>query len=140
MPVAAGARRLAADGYTAASRLAAWKRTVAGAWKDVSVASLSASPNGNAPGEQMAVQTVVKLGSLTPDDVVVQALYGAPNERGELEAPALGELTASEQRDGGWLFSGQVVLPAGPLGLAIRVLPHSADLDDPRQLGLVATS
>ena len=140
VPVANGAQRLAADGYAAASRLAAWKSTVAGAWKDVSVTSLSASPNGGAPGRQLPVQAIVKLGSLTPDDVIVQALYGAPNAQGELEAPALGELTASEQRDGGWLFSGQIVLPAGPLGLAIRVLPHTAELHDPRELGLVATS
>ena len=140
VPVAAGAGRLAADGHASATRLAGWKRTVGDAWRDVGVSGFEATPNGSTPGGLLPVTALVRLGALQPDDVVVQALYGDPNNRGELDAPAISELSAVEQRDGGWVFGGQIVLPAGPLGVAVRVLPRNADLADPRDLGLVATS
>ena len=91
-------------------------------------------------GAAIAVRASVELGSLSPDEVLVQAVYGRVDEVDELHRPTTVDLTLIGPGDDGLLrFEGAVPLErAGSFGYTVRVLPHHPLLPDNADLGLVA--
>jgi starch phosphorylase len=141
-PAATSSRLAAADDYTLARELAAWKARVASAWQGVAVEHVEASGVGDAPslGARLHLRAHVRLGDLTPDDVVVQVAYGRVDGDDRLVAPGYADLVAQEGYDGSrWLFAGDVTLErTGPFGYTVRVLPRHDGMVSPVELGLLA--
>jgi len=160
VPAAAATRELSdAEGFGPARDLAAWKNRVVKAWPQVRiehVESEAAGTLGKRLGSALTVWVSVSLGELTRDDVVVEVVYGRPDEDDQIEQPAYATLTAepaptaptapvaaSGSSDppappGVVRYSGEVPLDRpGPFGYTVRVLPWHPLLDTRAELGLV---
>ena len=140
-PAALASRELAANDHEPAKDLAAWHDRVSSSWSQVHVVHVDANTT-DAPqvGAAIAVRASVQLGSLSPDEVLVQAVYGRVDEADELHRPTTVDLTLIGPGDDGLLrFEGAVPLErAGSFGYTVRVLPHHPLLPDNADLGLVA--
>jgi starch phosphorylase len=138
VPAAASSRSLAdGQGFGPARELAAWKRRVVAAWPDLRVEHVE-SAAGQALGSSLTVRVLVALGGLTPDDVMVEVVYGRPDDADEIVAPSYATLTAEAAAHGAVRYSGEVPLDQpGPFGYTVRVLPNHPLLDSRAELGLV---
>jgi starch phosphorylase len=78
-------RKLAADGGAPARNLAAWKARVERAWPQVRVEKADASFPGQATvAGEFTARVRVRLGELSPDDVLVQLYTGRVDPNGDL--------------------------------------------------------
>ena len=86
------------------------------------------------------LRALVALGSLTPEDVDVQVVYGRVDEHDEISWPRYASLRVSAKRDeGSCVYEGDMVLDrTGPFGYTVRVLPSDPLLSGAGELGLVA--
>ena len=135
-PAARSAQKVAADGWSTARSLAAWKADVTTRWGDVSVRSVDTDPTVAHEGDERTARAEVFLDGLHVDDVDVQLLHGAIDSTGEfIGRPA----TVSMRHDGGRAFVGEYRIgSAGPYGVTVRVLPAHAGLISPVELGIAA--
>jgi glycogen phosphorylase len=158
VPAAAASRDLAGaelagpGAFGPARELAAWKQRVVRAWPQLRIEHVEAEAAGQALGSALAVRVSVALGELTQDDVMVEVVYGRPDDADEIISPSYAALTAEPPGAaavfpggvpgpaGGSLarFSGEVPLDQpGPFGYTVRVLPNHPLLDSRAELGLV---
>ena len=80
------------------------------------------------------MRATVELASLTPDDVLVEVVYGRAREGDTLEAPSRAPLAFANGA-----FEGTVRLGrAGSFGYNVRVVPRHPLLASTAELGLVA--
>ena len=133
------------------------------AWPQVRIEHVETEADGQALGSALTVRVSVALGTLTPDDVMVEVVYGRPDDTDEIVSPAYAALAAEEYspggddapqaalllagellgprylpRDGLVRYSGEVPLDQpGPFGYTVRVLPNHPLLDSRAELGLV---
>ena len=140
-PAATTAHRLNAD-YAGAAELAAWKKKVRTGWPHVRVEHVESSGVGDAPevGDTMSVRAFVALGSLAPEDVDVQLVYGRSNGEDELLDTGIESLHVAESYEGGrHRFDAEHVLDhSGSFGYTVRVIPRNDLLASPAELGVVA--
>ncbi|WP_022881073.1 alpha-glucan family phosphorylase [Gryllotalpicola ginsengisoli] len=140
--------RLTDASYQAARELAAWKARVQAAWPQVAVSLVESGGLDAVPqvGDELHVRAHVALGSLQPDDVHVQVVYGHSETSDEITGLRYQDLdldTAAAAQDGAGTtpFSGTVVLDrAGAFGYTVRVLPKNELLASDAELGLVASA
>jgi starch phosphorylase len=159
VPAAASSRSLAdARGFGPARELAAWKRRVVAAWPLLRVEHVESEAAGQALGSSLTIRVSVALGDLTPDDVMVEVVYGRPDDADEIIAPSYAVLARGDDppqtppapggepsppdplgpSGGAVRYSGEVPLDQpGPFGYTVRVLPNHPLLDSRAELGLV---
>lgn len=140
LPAAQSARRMKADSYALARDLAPWIERVRWAWPHVQLEHVEASGVGDEPhlGQQVTVRAVAVLGSLTPDDVVVQVAYGRVDSDDRLVGTTLDVFAPVEAYDDNrWLYEAKVTLDrTGPFGYTARVVPRRDGLSSAVELGL----
>ncbi|MBV9855548.1 MAG: alpha-glucan family phosphorylase [Streptosporangiaceae bacterium] len=141
-PATGASRALAAGQFTAARQLAAWKARVREAWPDVHIEHAEADGVEPNLGSVLTVRVSAALGSLTPDDVCVEVVYGRPGDDDEIAEPVYAPLTAEDSglagQPGLMRFSGAVELGRpGPFGYTVRILPRHPLLASRGELGLV---
>jgi starch phosphorylase len=144
-PSARSSRTLAAAGpagepFGGARELAAWKQRVTKAWPGVRVEHVEGDDGDLSPGGLLTVRASVALGSLSPDDVTVEVVYGRAAETDEITDPTRSALTldGGVGADGVARYSGAAELgQPGPFGYTVRVLPSHRLLSGPAELGLV---
>jgi len=141
-PAARSAAQLTAADFAAAKELTAWKNAVAGAWKNVVVRHVESTIEGDPTlGGSLGLRADVALGGLRASDVEVQAVYGSVDADNRLTSYQILPLELAEERDGAWVFAGEIPLSkAGPFGYTVRVLPQHPLLASDAELGLVATA
>ena len=142
-PAAAGARRVAADGYAAARQLASWRIKVLGAWPAVRVRHVESSGVGDTPelGASLSLRAEVDLAGLDPADVDVQAVYGRVDESNGLHEVQSTPLAHVGDGDGLHRWEGTVPLERpGAFGYTVRVLPRHELLATPAELGVVTVA
>jgi starch phosphorylase len=142
-PAAQSHRRIEADDFAGARHLASWRAGVEAAWHGVRVEHVEASSGNHdlALGGDLGVRAIVTLGTLTPDDVDVQAVSGVVGERDEITEPAFTPLQLCEGPDGDRraVYEGDIPLDrTGPFGYSVRVLPRDPMLSSGAELGLIA--
>ena len=140
---ASSAARMAADNFSAARALAHWRGAVLDAWKGVSVLHVDSQLEGEHSqlGGRLTLRAEVALNGLSPDDVDVQAVYGAVDTENSLTNIATVSLKAVEVTDGASRFEGDVPLErTGAFGYTVRVLPKNELLANAAELGVVATA
>jgi len=141
-PAAHASRSLAAQDFAPAKDLATWRARIVASWAGVRVLHVEGDAVGDAPavGSVLSVRATVELGGLTPEDVVVQAVYGRVDEHDVLHRPVYVSLTQTGPgEDGLARYEGQVSLTrAGAYGYTVRVLPHHDLLPGDADLGLLA--
>jgi starch phosphorylase len=139
-PAAVSARRLVLDSYAGARELASWTARIRSGWDSVRVAHVDASGIGDTPelGVSMHLRAEVVLGSLSPEDVVVEACYGRVDATEELHDVTCSAMIHIEDGDEFALFEGDVPLQrAGAFGYTVRILPRHELLSSSAELGLV---
>ena len=140
-PAARAAARTSADGYAPARELAAYRARLNAAWPRVVVVGVDASGLPDTPevGAEMTVRAAVQLAGLDPSDVTVEAVVGRVGETDDLADTVTVAMEHVGSADGeGDRFESVVKLPhAGLTGYTVRVLPHSALLATPAELGKV---
>jgi starch phosphorylase len=143
IPAAETSRSLAQKKYAGARGLAEWRARVVKAWPAVSVLHVEAA-GGDMPviGDRIGVRAIVDLGTLTPDDVEVQAAYGRVDEGDSITAAETVSLKATSTHDEGqWRYEGEVPLArTGPFGYTVRVLPKHPAMASTADLGLIASA
>ncbi len=125
------------NGYQPARELAAWKARVREAWPSVHVLHVESGGVDAVPqvGDVLHVRANVDLGTLTPDDVAVEVVYGRARDGDALSDVGRATLIAV---DGS--FEGTVPLDrAGSFGYNVRVTPRHPLLASAAEMGLVAT-
>jgi starch phosphorylase len=89
-------------------------------------------------GEPLTVTVEVQLGSLQPQDVIVQAYQGSVDDKGQIQNGRATPLRYVETVGDRAIFCGQVRYESSGLqGLAIRLLPFHPDMPDPYELRLM---
>jgi glycogen phosphorylase len=143
-PIARQTDALAADDYTRARRLSAWKSRVTKAWPEVKVIDVnsdSGQPTADLGGERQ-VTVEVHLGSLTADDVAVELLHGpvvAGDELARTDVVRLELTNRPDTSDGSFSYQGRFTCDqAGRHGYTVRIVPSHPDLTVPVEMGCVA--
>jgi starch phosphorylase len=137
MPAIERSRRLATDDYASARSLARWKRNLQSAWPQVAVEGVEFPASASGNGDPVEVRARVRLGSLRPEDVVVEVISdveGRPDDDAafDLRYAAPGD-------DGAHVFEGAVIRRSGAgERYAVRVLPRHPDLPHAFDCGLAA--
>jgi len=141
-PAARASRAVSADDYAQARALAQWKARIQGAWPGVAVEHLDATGVEDVAlqGSTADLRAYVRLGDLTPDDVLVEVLSGRVDSDDRIASPDRTELKPVESYDDGrWMYEGSLaLLRTGPFGYTVRILPRHELLVSPVELGLVA--
>lgn len=138
-PAAANWARLRAKNLAAAKDLAAWQEKAVSAWPGVKLLSITDSSSaGAAAGRSVGVTVQVHPGTLAPEEIRVDAVFGAAAPGGELRATETAPLALRERHDDGLcIFEGTLEAgTGGRIGYAIRVLPHHPALPHPLATGL----
>jgi len=87
------------------------------------------------------VSAVVSLGSLTPDDVAVQLIFGPVGPNDEITAPAVVTMDLVGEGPGPATYRYVCTFcaeQAGRYGFTVRVIPAHADLGTPVEMGRAA--
>lgn len=117
--------RFVANQVSAGARvLAAWRRRMTESWPSVAIEQVTMDEGDRPVGALMPVRALVRLGSLDPDEVVVEAVHGEVDGGGNLHKTESVPLKAVERRDGTIVFQGAVpCMKTGLRGFAVRVRP-----------------
>ncbi|WP_222193941.1 alpha-glucan family phosphorylase [Modestobacter italicus] len=143
VPAAGSARAMARDGYEAARAEAVWRAHLLENWPGVRVAHVEATGVGETPeiGGGIDLRAEVELPGLAPSDVLVEAAYGRVDDADRLHAVTTVPLRHEHTEGSRHWFTGTVPLTrTGAFGYTVRVLPHSAALVVPAELGLVVNA
>jgi starch phosphorylase len=113
-------------------------------WPAVRVDHVDSSGVSDSPqvGDQVEVRAFVSLGSLTPQDVDIQVVYGRVTPADTLSETHAAPMELVEALEGGrFKYEGSLTLDqTGPFGYTVRVLPNAKHLTNPAELGLVANA
>ena len=92
----------------------------------------------NALGRTFDLTVAVELGSLSPEDVNVQAVVGKVGPNRELIQSRVEGLAFAERDNLRYVFKGTIECDfPGYQGYTIRVIPKHADVRIPSELGIV---
>ncbi len=143
VPAAGSARSMAGEGYGPARDEAAWRSHLLHNWHDVRVAHVEATGGGETPqiGSTLDLRAEVELPNLAPADVEVQAAYGRVDDADGLHDVTT-VLMRHEHTEGSrhWFTATLPLERTGAFGYTVRVLPHSARMADPAELGVVTSA
>ncbi|MEO7079756.1 MAG: DUF3417 domain-containing protein, partial [Rhodococcus sp. (in: high G+C Gram-positive bacteria)] len=139
-PAATAARTVDRDAYAGAKDVAAYRRRVEDAWHSVEVVQVDSEGLPDTPviGAKLTLRAYVRLGGLSPSDVVVQAVLGRVTDDEDLIDTRTVAMTHSGTDSLGEVFETDTALPvSGAVGYTVRVLPHHPLLAGDAEFGLV---
>ncbi|HUI36458.1 MAG TPA: hypothetical protein VLZ04_03115, partial [Gaiellaceae bacterium] len=143
-PTAVSSHQMNSD-FDGAKQLAEWKVRVRENWNDVrveTVDSAAGTPAIPSLGDTISVAATVALGSLNPEDVEVQLVYGRVKDDDSLVNFEVVALDKDRELGGGrytYTLSHELKM-AGPFGYTVRVVPSHTAIASYTELGLVASA
>ncbi|MEW5922771.1 MAG: alpha-glucan family phosphorylase [Candidatus Zixiibacteriota bacterium] len=126
--------RFTSNNYEVARGMAKWKSNLHHNWDKITLDDIETPTMEESPkvGDKIPVHLKVNLGSISPDDVVVEVIAGNLNS---LEQMDNYEPVAASRVDGAGLDHGQYKYEAevtckesGRFGIAARIMPYNANL------------
>ncbi len=139
-PAAVASREIEATDYALARDLSDWKGRLRAGWSALRIDHVEADGVGDAvmQGAGITIRAYVSLGTLTPDDVQVQAVFGRVDADDRLVEHEALTMEHAEQYDGNrWLYRLTIDLDRnGPFGYTVRILPAHPGLASAQELGL----
>jgi starch phosphorylase len=119
-----------ADSGKAAREVVAFFTRIESAWPQVSIADVTAhGTSGAYVGKNIQVSASIHLGELSPADVIVQAVYGKVDSKGEINPASTTEMKQLEIKDGTSFYNGEYTcLESGVQGCTVRVMPRHSTL------------
>jgi starch phosphorylase len=140
-PAAAYFERLAANQLARARALAEWKRKLHQHWGEVRIENAEAlSPGGRAVGQGFDVRADVRLGSIEPKDVCVEAYFGLQDSQRQIQDGQCVGMRLEGTRDAGvHRYAGTIPCErTGMVGWTVRVRPCHADANNLFAVGLLS--
>ena len=133
---------LMANDLSKAKALVEWKQRIAEQWGNVRVEHVETSAAGEKArlrvGNAVRVTAHVRLGSLDPKDLSVQAFHGALDIYHEVTRGTALPMLWKGEENGLHRYEGDVpCATSGMQGLSVRVLPYHADAALPQELPLI---
>jgi len=128
------------DGFSRAKSLAKWKEGIRSGWPEMRLKSIDSEINDNLKiGQEVEIRTTFELGTISPQDISVEVLFGPLNEKAEIsEETATSMRPVDESSQENAEFTGTIVCQtSGRCGYAIRILPKHEDLNTAYEMGLV---
>ena len=130
---------IVADDYKVAREIAAWKKHLRREWQNVGVVSMvkpDSSHEDIALGKEFMAEVVLSIGDLQPEDVGVEMLFAASDNKGKLHIQESFEFKPVENSDGVVKYQASL-LPqtTGMYQVAARIyaknplLPHRQDFE-----------
>ena len=110
------------------------------AWPAVRVAQVAQKSAASVRvGDAVRVSTIVELGELSPEDVVVELYYGPTQGGLELDRGQVIRMKVEEQEGSGrYRYGGDIpTRESGAHAYAVRVMPYSAAMSHPYETSLV---
>ena len=123
-----------------ARRLSTWRETITNQWPNVRVVGVEANVDDPLPvGEHLAVNALVELGEIPPNDVAVELFHGAADSDGKvMEGKPLRLKPTGEKRGKTYVFSGHSPCDfAGRHAFSIRVMPQRPGMLHPLETGFI---
>ncbi len=139
-PAAQAGATVASHDFRLAKDLATYRGRVLAHWGEVRIEHAEALDMSDVPqvGDDLQVRVSVHLGSLLPEEVWVQLVYGRASEADVLSDVEIVELTYAGPDGQTQLFEGSAELGrTGSFGWTVRVLPRHEGLATPAEMGLV---
>ncbi len=140
MPSSRAYLHLAEGDLSNAWNVLRWRDRIQDNWKQVRVADVKdTSTQANPIGKEIHIRALVELGTLTPDEVRVEAVVGKIGPNRELTNFRVTNLGVSGKDGERFVYEGAVTcdLP-GHQGYTVRVVPYNQDISVPSELNLVA--
>jgi hypothetical protein len=127
-PAAAQWRAMTSDALKGARAANTWLGDTARRWGAVKVLSVH-ELNGRGDGATIGLQVTVASGAVPPGDLRVQVVFGPATFGHEVSIKDSHDLVhGGAESEGRHYFTGEVTLPAGRTGYAIRVTAHNTDI------------
>jgi len=120
--------------------LADWKERIRKSWAKVEFRGCESGPTEGLPyGSSLDVSAEVYLGSLSPDDVLVEVFTGDLDTHGRLPSGRSLEMTCDgKKHDSVYVFKGAVPCDkTGQQGFAFRAIPRHQDLATKHEMALI---
>ncbi|HEV2404631.1 MAG TPA: alpha-glucan family phosphorylase, partial [Ktedonobacterales bacterium] len=137
MPALDLGHRMDSDDYSQARALATWKGRVRAGWQDVSIQVEGPREGQFGIGQAILLTALVRLGTLTPEDVRVQVMAGRDVDGEICEARVIEMERAGKPRDGVYRYTAELDTNAsGSLIYGARVIPYHAGLAHPMGMGM----
>ncbi|CAN5414261.1 glycosyltransferase family 1 protein [soil metagenome] len=127
------------NGLNGAKEALQWRDKVSAGWNAVKVLSVhDTASRRNDLGKTVQVTAEVDLGSLTPEDVKVQALVGKVGNNRDLTQLRTENLALKGGENGRYTFVGTVLCDlAGHQGYLVRIVPSHEGIPVPAALQLI---
>jgi len=140
LPCSMRFQALSQDGFTDAKNLALWRQKIMTCWHEIAIREVSSPESLDVTaGRELEAQAKIELGSLTPDDVTVEAYYGSLDHDGDFSDREMIPLQAEGLADGLYTFSGKIPCrKTGRFGYTVRITPSKERLENRFAMGLVA--
>jgi starch phosphorylase len=131
---------LSKDDFGGAKDLASWRQKLMTGWQDISVKEVASGDVSDMPvGSELDIEAKVLLGSLSPEDVTVEAYYGRLDHNGDFAERETAVLDVVDFKDEVHYFKGKIpCVDTGRFGFTVRVMPSRKRLENPFIMGLVA--
>jgi starch phosphorylase len=137
-PASRQAKVMGLDDHGRAKNLAHWKERVRESWSDIEFLEVQGEATTADVGEEREVTALLRVGRLSPDDLVVQLAHGRVGANGEIIDPTLTEMKVTNNENGVCSYVGSFATDTpGLYGFAARAVPRHQDLTNDMDLGLL---
>ncbi|MFT3787728.1 MAG: alpha-glucan family phosphorylase [Tepidisphaeraceae bacterium] len=143
LPAVSRGRLLMQDALKRGVQLAHSKDFLRHNWGGIRVLGVNHTGNGHYKvGESIAVEAIVDLGKLTPEQVRLQLFCGAVNSERKIDVANTIEMQHSRVvADGRHIYTGKLdCRTSGRYGFALRAIPGVSDMATPFEPGLILWS
>lgn len=129
---------LSSDSAHRIREFTSWRNTIKENWKDVIVSNVIVTGASDASvGKEILISSAVELGSVSPDDVTVQAMVGKVSSKGLFESMTSVDLTLANSTGSLHVYEGTTLCTmSGVQGCNVRVLPRHQSMSNPAELFL----
>ena len=137
IPALSLGRKMDAEDYAQARRLADWKARIRAGWGDVAIRIEGPREGQIAIGQPIQLTAAVRLGSLQPDDVRVQVVTGRDEDGVTRDMRVIEMERSGKPQDGAYRYRAELEPDAsGSLIYGARVIPYHAGLAHPLDMGM----
>ena len=130
---------LSEDNFSRAKTLADWRVRVENNWKGIRVEAVNVKlADSVLVGDEVAVEAVIRLCELKPEDVSVQVYFGKLNDARQIINGQINELKPAGEEENRYVYKGSFHCDkSGRHGYALRIIPRHEDLANAVSMGFI---
>jgi len=127
------------NNFSGAKDLSIWRQKLMTNWHKLVVLEVTSDDVRDKPvGETFKIETKIKMETLVPEDLTVEAYYGRLDQHGDFVERTTKTLQLVENNNGVYTFKGDIPCHnTGNSGLTVRIMPSHERLENHFVMGLV---